>query len=97
MIVWTITAQTMTGAPWGVEMAFRDTADVRPECWQREFGAGKEEGPALPGPPCGSGHVWCYGPLTKQKQYSSTPPEPSPGARKCSLSTMWLWPPTKGL
>ena len=32
--------------------------------------------------------------LTKQKQYSSNPPEPSPGARKCSLSTMWLWPPT---
>jgi len=31
--------------------------------------------------------------LMKQKQYSSTPPE----ARKCSLSTMWLWPPTKGL
>jgi hypothetical protein len=35
--------------------------------------------------------------LMKQKQYSSTPPEPSPGARKCSLSTMWLWPPAKGL
>jgi hypothetical protein len=35
--------------------------------------------------------------LMKQKQYSSMPPEPSPGARKCSLSTMWLWPPTKGL
>src|SRR5688500_18621904 len=32
----------------------------------------------------------CYGALIKQKQYSSTPPEPSPGARKCSLSTMWL-------
>ena len=31
-----------------------------------------------------------YGRLIKQKQYSSTPPEPSPGARKCSLSTMWL-------
>ena len=38
-----------------------------------------------------------YGLLMKQKQYSSMPPEPSPGARKCSLSTMWLWPPTKGL
>jgi hypothetical protein len=36
-------------------------------------------------------------PLMKQKQYSSMPPEPSPGARKCSLSTIWLWPPTKGL
>ena len=35
-------------------------------------------------------HGW----LIKQKQYSSMPPEPSPGARKCSLSTMWLWPPT---
>ena len=35
--------------------------------------------------------------VMKQKQYSSMPPEPSPGARKCSLSTMWLWPPTKGL
>ena len=33
--------------------------------------------------------------LMKQKQYSSTLLEPSPGARKCSLSTMWLWPPTK--
>src|SRR5947207_6636926 len=31
-----------------------------------------------------------YAWLTKQKQYSSKPPEPSPGARKCSLSTMWL-------
>ena len=38
-------------------------------------------------------HGW----LIKQKQYSSTPPEPSPGARKCSLSTIWLCPPTKGL
>ena len=28
--------------------------------------------------------------LMKQKQYSSSPFEPSPGARKCSLSTMWL-------
>ncbi len=37
-----------------------------------------------------------YGRLMKQKQYSSKPPEPSPGARKCSLSTMWLWPPTNG-
>ena len=27
-----------------------------------------------------------------QKQYSSAAPE----ARKCRLSTMWLWPPTKG-
>jgi hypothetical protein len=31
-----------------------------------------------------------YERLIKQKQYSSRPPEPSPGARKCSLSTMWL-------
>src|SRR5512132_4147593 len=31
-----------------------------------------------------------YARLIKQKQYSSRPPEPSPGARKCSLSTMWL-------
>ena len=31
-----------------------------------------------------------YGPLMLQKQYSSMPPEPSPGGRKCSLSTMWL-------
>jgi hypothetical protein len=31
-----------------------------------------------------------YGLLMKQKQYSSRPPEPSPGGRKCSLSTMWL-------
>ena len=41
------------------------------------------------------GVVYCR--LMKQKQYSSMPPEPSPGARKCSLSTMWLWPPAKGL
>ena len=31
-----------------------------------------------------------YGLLMLQKQYSSRPPEPSPGGRKCSLSTMWL-------
>ena len=31
-----------------------------------------------------------YGLLMKQKQYSSRPPEPSPGGRRCSLSTMWL-------
>ena len=37
--------------------------------------------------------VFVYGLVMKQKQYSSTSPE----ARKCSLSTMWLWPPTKGL
>ena len=41
------------------------------------------------------GGVYCR--LMKQKQNSSMPPEPSPGARKCSLSTMWLWPPAKGL
>src|SRR4029079_717261 len=41
-------------------------------------------------------YLVAYGRLTKQKQYSSKPPEPSPGARKCSLSTMWLWPPTTG-
>ena len=34
--------------------------------------------------------VVVYGRLIKQKQYSSAPPEPSPGGRKCSLSTMWL-------
>ena len=31
-----------------------------------------------------------YGLLMLQKQNSSMPPEPSPGGRKCSLSTMWL-------
>src|SRR6476661_6802846 len=31
-----------------------------------------------------------HGRLMKQKQYSSRPPEPSPGARKCRWSTMWL-------
>ena len=41
--------------------------------------------------------VLLHGWLIKQKQNSSTPPEPSPGARKCSLSTIWLCPPTKGL
>jgi len=38
-----------------------------------------------------SGLDCCYGPLTWQKQYSST----SPFSRKCSLSIMRLWPPTK--
>ena len=34
--------------------------------------------------------IVAYGLLMLQKQYSSMPPEPSPGGRKCSLSTMWL-------
>jgi len=65
---------------------------------------GGEEETRPIGPPCiwdqirGSGSLGVvHGRLMKQKQYSSTPPEPSPGARKCSLSTMWLWPPAKGL
>jgi len=38
-----------------------------------------------------------YGRLMLQKQNSSKPPEPSPGGRKCSWSTMWLLPPAKGI
>lgn len=62
--------------------------------------AGEHGGMALPrhdavnGRTCRRATV-AYGLLMLQKQYSSMPPEPSPGGRKCSLSTMWLWPPTK--
>src|SRR6266481_6249252 len=39
-------------------------------------------------PPRSTMGLVVHGRLTKQKQYSSNPPEPSPGARKCSLSTI---------
>lgn len=51
----------------------------------------KADGPPERAFPVVSGLDWCYGPLMKQKQYSSASPE----ARKCSLSSMWLWPPTR--
>jgi hypothetical protein len=61
----------------------------------REAMPGSTAGVALPGHDavtertCSRATV-AYGLLMLQKQYSSIPPERSPGGRKCSLSTMWL-------
>ena len=51
------------------------------------------DGPPERAVPLVSGLDCCYGPLTKQRQNSSM----SPLARKCSLSSMWLRPPTMDL
>src|SRR5215468_9693315 len=84
------------GEPFFVEHPFASG----PGRWPAPLGTsspGWPPGPGISDQMRGSGSLGViHWRLMKQKQYSSTP-EPSPGARKCSLSTMWLWPPTKGL
>ena len=81
--------------------AARQASSARCSCGSEEGGGCGEHGGTAPRAHHAVNERTCrratvvYGRLIKQKQYSSDPPEPSPGARKCSLSTMWLWPPTK--